>query len=171
MENSTESEPYPLSITFVGWASSLALTAERNEWLRSDPSSGMPGHKPTLLTEELPGDYAILTITNHGEQFLRFDSVGAECELNGAWVSVNPDKWWGLHARAWKTGRVVYLRCPAGVPRNARWRFRYVCDVDPDPTRPVDEARPDPVAPVLMVSPVLPARAQDSAADGNQSCR
>ena len=156
-------------MTFVGWTSSFALTAKRNEWLRSDPGSVKPGHHPTLLVEELPGDYAILTITNHGQQFLRFDSVGVECELNGAWVSVKPDKYWGLHGKAWKAGSNVYLRCPPEMPCSARWRVPYTCDLDPDPTRPPSEARPDPVAPVLMVTPILPARPDHSAADANLS--
>jgi hypothetical protein len=161
MESSSESEPHPLSITFVRYADSAAVTAEWNERRRNSRGSGTPAPYPVRI-EALPGDYAILTITNHGGQFLRFDSVGVEFELNGAWVSVNPDKWWGLHGKGWITQSEVYLRCPAEVPRNARWRVRYVCDVDPDPTRPPHEVRADPVAPVLMVSPVLPARAQDS---------
>jgi hypothetical protein len=152
MEESRENDSYPLSITFVGWTSSFALTSKWNERLRGEPRSGMPGHCPTPVGAP-PGDYAILTITNQGQQFLRFDSVGVEFELNGAWANVNPKNWWGLHGTGWISTRSdVHLLCPAEVPCNARWRIRYTCDVDPDPSRSPHEPSPGLVAPVLMVS-------------------
>lgn len=169
MQDSEGKDSYPLSITFVGWTNSFALTVKWNEMLWNKPCPGMPERHPPRVGAP-PGDYAILTITNHGEQFLRFDSVGVEYELNGAWVNVNLKNWPGLHGTGWITTQSdVHLQCPAEVPCNAPWRVRYTCDLDPDPTLSANEARPAPVAPVLMVTPILPARPHHSAAARNLS--
>jgi hypothetical protein len=145
------SEPHSLAITFIGWTNNLGASAEAQA--KFDKVNGPRINLPI-------GDWAILAITNHGSQFLRFDSIVAEYELSeGRWIEVKPKQWPGLHGGAWMpgTGSISYLLCPREVPRTAQWRVRYLCDVDRHPERsPLDKMRFEVVAPAMMLTPVLP---------------
>jgi hypothetical protein len=146
--------PYSLSITFIGWTNSLGATADIQR--KFDIANGPRISAP-------PGDWAILAVTNHGKDHLHFDSVAVEYERSeGQWLGIMPKQWPGLHGVGLRPGAGVttYLLCPEQVPHESRWRVRYVCDIDRDPSQHPLKGRLEHgqsvVAPELMVSPVLP---------------
>jgi len=143
--------PYSLTINFLGWTNAFGATAAVQA--KFAKLNGPHIEAPN-------GDWAILAITNHGTQYLRFDSVAAEYEAGPErWIEVKPKQWPGLHGSSWMpgTGSIVYLLCPNEVPHKARWRVRYTSDVDRQPSKsPLVRAGFEVVHPILRVSPALP---------------
>ena len=116
------------------------------------------------------GDWVTLGITNNGTKPLRFDSRTVEYEVQGQWVGVSTNGWFGVHGKVWwpGTGSLVTALRPPLVPRTARWRFHYVCALDPvsGPRRRLFELSSKLfhtetllfLAPVQMVSSEIPVR-------------
>ncbi len=162
---------HPLSVTFLGWSDVPVFPPTTSEDFRM----GFP-----------KGEYALFGITNTGARSLRFDSRAVEYESGGRWIEVIPKQWSGLHGTWWDAGgpgSIVWLTRPLEVPRDARWRVRYVCALDV--SRDVNMALRRELnriaaktlgtntlafcAPtVMLTTEIPPAKAQDGQANGSQ---
>jgi len=163
--------PHPLSVTFLGWSDTPVF----------------PANAPEVFRLSFPkGEYALLGVTNNGTRSLRFDSRSVEYESDGRWVEVIPKQWSGMHGTWWDAGvpgSIVWLTRPPEVPRDTRWRIRYVCALDV--SRDVNAALRRGLnrmaarvlgtntlafcAPAVMLSPEIPPTDAQPAGPGNGS--
>ncbi len=65
--------PYSLTVTFIGWTNSTGAGADIQ-------AKFTKVNGPRIISPT--GDWAMLAITNHDTEFLRFDSISAEYQLS-----------------------------------------------------------------------------------------
>ena len=114
---------YPLSVTFLEWTDTYA----------TEPWDAAQAERIGLRYPTNKGDWASLAITNNGTKPLRFDSRVVEYESDGRWMQVPATGWSGVHGQVWwpGTGSLICVPRPSQVTRTARWRFQFVCALDP----------------------------------------